>query len=275
MQRKSVIVTIAIILAIAVGIFSFFILRREKTAGLKIESTPTASVFLDDRLVGKTPYEDRISSGDYILKLIPENTSESTTSWQGNITLNPSVLTYVNRDLGQSELNSAGEIVTLEKIDEAEAQISVFTKLESATVILDGQKREKTPVLIRDVIPGDHDIGVSSPGFIDRSVSIQAISGYKVVLDFQLAVAPESQKTSDESKQEETENADNPRVKINDTPTGFLRVREGPSTATKELTKVSPGDEFVLVGEENGWFKIEYEESREGWISGRYASKIK
>lgn len=67
-----------------------------------------------------------------------------------------------------------------------------------------------------------------------------------------------------------------PYVQIKDTPTGFLKVRSEPSTAggdTTVIVKVYPGETYKLVDEnDNGWYKIEYETGKQGWISGQYAT---
>jgi len=60
------------------------------------------------------------------------------------------------------------------------------------------------------------------------------------------------------------------------TPTGFLRVRSEPSTAGEEVAQVDPGDRFPYLetDEDTGWFKIEYEDGEEGWVSNQYAKKV-
>jgi uncharacterized protein YgiM (DUF1202 family) len=71
-------------------------------------------------------------------------------------------------------------------------------------------------------------------------------------------------------------------VEILSTPTGFLRVREEPSSLGKEIGQVEPGKNYVLVetDEKTGWFKIEYlpaqagEDGKVGWISNQYAKKL-
>ena len=63
-------------------------------------------------------------------------------------------------------------------------------------------------------------------------------------------------------------------IKIKETGTGFLRVREEPSISASEAAQVKPGEEFDVLEEKNSWYKIEYEENKEGWVSGEYAEKI-
>jgi len=52
-------------------------------------------------------------------------------------------------------------------------------------------------------------------------------------------------------------------------------VRSGPSTSAKEIGRVKPGEKSVFIEEQEGWYKINYEEGKEGWISNRYAEKVK
>ena len=65
-------------------------------------------------------------------------------------------------------------------------------------------------------------------------------------------------------------------VEILETSTGFLRVRREPSTLGEEIGRVEPGEKYPLIqtDEKTGWFEIEYEEGKEGWISNQYARKI-
>ncbi len=66
------------------------------------------------------------------------------------------------------------------------------------------------------------------------------------------------------------------KVKIKPNSLGYLRVRSGAGRGNPEVAKVKVGDVFVVLEEANGWYKIEYEEGKEGWISGnaQYTEKI-
>ena len=62
-------------------------------------------------------------------------------------------------------------------------------------------------------------------------------------------------------------------MKINSPDIGWVRVREEASTASEELTKVDHNDTFPLKNSDSGWYQIEYETGKLGWISGKYAEK--
>lgn len=63
------------------------------------------------------------------------------------------------------------------------------------------------------------------------------------------------------------------KIKITNTPTGWLNVREGPGTNYKKITKVSPDSRYDLLEEKNDWFKIKIDDKTEGWITSEYATK--
>lgn len=281
MNRKAVLVILILLIAAGAGGWLFFSKSKKGISGLRVVSNPSASVFLNDQLLGKTPYENKYIPGEYTLKLIPDETGGSATSWQGDVTLEPSFLTFVARDLGPSELMSGGEVVTLEPLSGNEAQIAVFSLPDAASILLDGQEKGIAPIVLRDVLPGSHDVAVSTPGFVGRTVRVQATSGYKVAVNFQLALVKEPEASagatpSGETPQEaqRTEGLTPPYVIIKDTPTGFLRVRAEPSTAATELAQIKPEEKFPLLDEQEGWYKIRFAEGKEGWISGRYAEKV-
>lgn len=275
MNRKLWGLVIALIVVAIVG-FKFFTSKTSGVSGLKVISDPATSIFLNDKLIGKTPYEDKHPPGEYILKLIPEGSSPAT-SWQGKIVLNPLVQTYINRELGVSELTSAGEVMMLEKISQSVSQLGILSQPDGAAVILDGVERGTTPVTINDVSAGEHEVAVSSPGFKTRTVRVSVTSGYKLLVNFQLALAegselPASQLTGTPEAKDKKDGR--PLVLIKDTPTGFLRVRVGPSTSATETAQVKPGEKYTFLEEKEGWYRISYEQGKEGWISARYAEKV-
>ncbi|KPJ55094.1 hypothetical protein AMJ47_01040 [Parcubacteria bacterium DG_72] len=62
-------------------------------------------------------------------------------------------------------------------------------------------------------------------------------------------------------------------VTIKDTPTGWLRVREGPGIEYAAIDKVLPGESFPLLEESEGWCKIKIEGRIDGWVSAKYLIK--
>lgn len=63
------------------------------------------------------------------------------------------------------------------------------------------------------------------------------------------------------------------KVIIQDTPTGFLNVREGPGFTFEVFTEVKPGENYILLRESGEWYNIQVDGETEGWVSSRYSGK--
>ncbi len=119
-----------------------------------------------------------------------------------------------------------------------------------------------------------------SQGVSDTLIKLDLAKGYRVQLaahPAQTGEAAEDPEATDSATP--ATGSDDPEskqvmVKILTTPTGWLRVRSEPNTSGTELAKVDPDEEFPLVDEQTDWFKIEYEDGEEGWISSQYAEKV-
>lgn len=272
------------IIAIVIGGMKILSGRTPKQGVLKVASQPTAGIFLDNKHLGRTPYEGEASSGEFPLKLVPETTVEAIASWQGSVKISPGLLTYVNATLSQSEFTTAVDVLWLEKISSKVSEIAVATNPDGATASLDGEMKGITPVSLTNVTPGDHTLTVTSPGFLARSVKVKTTAGYKLNAAIKLALSPEGTPTPEASptgtptpKATPTKGSSTtptkPYVTIKDTPTGFLRVRLEPSTSSTEAARVNPGDQFHVEDTKSGWYQIKYDGKNLGWISGQYAEK--
>jgi len=288
-----------------IGIFILFILVRffffEKTNQLgriKVLSSPTAGVFINNEPKGKTPFEQKYPPGEYTVKLIPEGEDSKTVSWEGKVTVYANTLTYISRVLGTSDLTSAGEILSITKMEKKPkgetGEVSVVTDPAGSIVFLDNDEKGIAPLTLKDVPAGEHELAVYLPGFFRSTQKINVAKGYSVNAQFKLALdkthktleqeLTEKQKEASESaktestdsdmQEEDTKSASTSTSKntltIAETPTGFLNVRDEPSTAGTQIDQVSPGDEYEYTDEKNNWYKIKLSDGTEGWVSGTY-----
>lgn len=64
-------------------------------------------------------------------------------------------------------------------------------------------------------------------------------------------------------------------VQIQETETNFLRVRSEPSTVSEEIGRVASGERYIVLEEnENGFYKIDLEGGRSGWVAGWLTTDI-
>lgn len=286
------------ILALVFGLIKFIGGRSSREGELRVDSVPTASIFLDSKHLGRTPFREKVPVGEYTIKIVPESTIEQLASWEGKITVGHNLLTYVNSNLSQSELTSAVDVLWLEKISSKKSELAVTTNPDGATVLIDDETKGTTPLTISDLSPEDHSLSITSPGFASRSLKIKTTAGYKLIAALKLALSPSS-KPSEEATSSPTPTPSGkltptvkatptkaatssattpdpakPFVIVKETPTGFLRVRSEPSTAASESARVNPGEKYHLFDEQSGWYEIAYDGTNKGWISGTYAEKV-
>lgn len=279
-----------------------------KKGALSVTTTPKATIFLDGEHLGSTPYfNEKLKSGEYVLKIVPESTGQALTPWEGRVNLSPNILTVVNRELGLTQDESSGEILSFELLADKKAiSISVISTPDGAVIDLDGEPRGYAPISVDNVSEGEHIITISSPGFVEKTVKAKTVKGHKLIVSVQLAresVVPSPEPEADTEatpsaspkaspkvspktsplpsgtpkptpKASPTGDVARPYVQINSPDTGWVRVRSEPNTSAAELTKVDHGAKFPLKDTQNGWYEIEYETGKTGWISGKYAEKF-
>jgi len=293
MKGKLSLLLILVLLFIGFVAVRFFILDKQNEYGkMKIVSSPTASIFLNSAFIGKTPFEDKYKVGEYLLKLIPETTASDTASWNGKINIYKNALTYVNRELGSSDIASAGEIFTTVKMTKKPSnpesgEIYVETEPQGAIVTLDNDEKGVAPALMENVTRGDHELSVFMPGFFRRTQKINVDPGYRVNATFKLAIDQSSsfaKEPDDKTKTASSSGDTNSKiyVKIKSNDQGWLRVRVDGAINASESAKVKPGEKYEFLDEKTGWFKIKYNDNKdglvsgdftEGWVSSEYSTK--
>lgn len=260
--------------------FSFQLFTKSQTerGALQVTTNPNSSVYLDGKLIGKTPLckckpAEMLKSGEYSLRLVPVDTKLN--EFQEKITITKSVLTVVDRRFGESA-SSEGSVISLNPLKDAVAtELFVLSFPDQAEVFLDNNLIGITPLQVKNITASDHALRVRKAGYTEKAVRIKTAKGYKLIANIYLGVDDSfisptpTPPTASPSAALSTAS----RVTILQTPTGFLRVRSQATIASSEITRVSPGDSFELLEESDGWYKIKLSDGTLGWISAQYAEK--
>lgn len=256
-------VFLALAVLFALGYF------KPKKAGIRIVATPPAVVFINGSQVGRTPFESTLEPGEIGLKLVPEDKEKPLADFETRVLLSSGIQTVITRTFAETEAASAGEVISFEKTTGVEVSLAVVSDPDSAQVSIDGTPRGFAPYKTSMLTRGQHQIGVSAPGYSERTLTVNTLAGYKLTAIVKLAA---NQATA-QPFPSPTPTPKNLMVKILTTPNGFLRVRSGPSTNSEEIGRVETGQTYFLVEEDSqtGWFKIEYLTGQKGWVSGKYA----
>ncbi len=303
MKRKLVYLLLLCVLAVVgIGVkLLFFDAKDARVGHLWIQAVPDATVFVNSQAVGKTPFNQEFAPGDYTVKLIPiasegETPDRVGVTWEGKVTVSAYQYTYVRRELRNTEVESTGETLTIQRsaniLTSGTGEILVETEPDGAIVSYDGQDMGVSPYLVKEVLEGVHEISVYAPRFNRRTVQVRVVNGgYTTVARFQLGLDVEYEKKFafgqafeasrsallpgvSKAQPTPTPTPEVVSVEVLDTPTGFLRVRESGSMASREVSQVRPGEQYPYLEEVDGWVKITLTDGSQGWVSGEYVKKV-
>ena len=208
--------------------------------------------------------------------LIPDSFEKPLVPFETKIYLVEGVRTVIQRDFAESDEKSSGVIVSFEKTSGSEISMAVVSIPDGARVFIDGSEKDVTPFKTSLVLEGEHQLMVQADGYKEKKIKTRAYKGYKLTAVFDLTptdkIIEEEIGPSEKEEQQEVV-----KIEILSTPTGFLRVREESTTSSPEIGRVTPGEEFELLeeDEEGNWYKIKLDDDKEGWISSQYSQKIK
>ena len=231
----------------------------QKPAALQVTSNPEASVFLDGKHLGKTPYfSDQLDSGTHTLKI-----TVSEANYVEKINLFEGALTVVNRDLAQNFLAQSGETLWLDK---GKKGLLIVTTPNQSDITIDGVYKGKSPLLIDKIEAGDHKVVVAKENYENREFTIKILSKYQLVADVFLA-SIQAKNVNNQNQEQEVE-IKVEKIKVQKTPQGFLRVRKEPSLSSSEIGRVNDGAELEVIQQTEDWVKIIFAE-KQGWISNQ------
>ena len=240
-----------------------------KPAALQVTSTPEASVFLDGKHIGKTPfYSDQLKAGDYTVKV-----TVSDATYVDKITLTEGTLTVVNRDLSANFLASAGENLSLVPNQKG---FFIISWPEGSDITVDGKYIGKTPFLMKDLEDGEHKVLISKTGYLEREFIIKSSPKYQLLANITLA----SQIAKGGGSKQTTQKPQAKQVEILSAPGGFVRVRQEPNALSAEIGRINTQDTVEVIQEADDWLQVKFEvpsageADKLGWISTQYTKEI-
>jgi hypothetical protein len=252
------------------------ILTPKGKGALQVTSNVRAQVLLNGKDIGTAPVildqDKTITAGVYDLKIIPEDKNLET--YSAKVDVNPGVLTAVERTFLPGGLASS-YILTLEKTNSSEPQIFIATVPDEVLVAIDGESKDVTP-FSQNLSASEHEVELIKVGFTKKTIRVRAVKNYKLVLNVTLGAEADLEETTETptpiaspTLSPSPENT----IVIKDTPVGFLRVRETPSTSARELARVNPSETYEFVDENTSWYQIKLADGTLGWVSKTYAEK--
>ncbi|HBB76795.1 MAG: hypothetical protein A2186_01345 [Candidatus Levybacteria bacterium RIFOXYA1_FULL_41_10] len=270
-MRRIILFVLPLILITAIFLVTIFVVSKESGKGaLQVTSNPPSKVYLSGSYIGDTPLcrcklPEMIEAGEYDLRIVPKDAVFD--EFRERIKVSASVLTVIDRTFGKGA-QSSGSIISLTEIDDKKSSpLLVASFPNKAEIIIDSNREGLSPLLLDKITASDHEVRISKDNYKEKILRVRTVPGYRLEITAFLSIEPLKKATGSAS-------SDTPviqKIVILDTPTGFLRVREGSSAASQQVGQVSPGEEYDLLEEGNSWYKIKLKDGKEGWISETYA----
>jgi hypothetical protein len=300
MKKYLLPIVVTVLLLLIVGLIVKSIFFKNADAGLRVESIPQGEVFINGQSVGRTPFEsEKLTPGEKTIKIVPDSSFGNFTNWETKIKLTSKAMSLVKREFAETDNKTSGEIVTFEKgTDKKSTSLLVISIPDSVVVKINGESRGFTPVSLDKLSEEAYEIILSSPGFNERSVNIKLFNGFKSTLNVKLSAidegavtpvltptpittgtitptpSPSAKITPVTTKGPTPTIPEKPYILINETSTGWLRVRSDAAATAIEIGKVYPGETYALLEEKSGWIKINFKADTAGWVSGQYVKKV-
>ncbi len=236
------------------------IFNLQPKAGLKITSTPEATVYINGLEVSKTPYlDENLSPGGYLVKLTHEDVS-----WQGKAKLTKGTLSIINRTLSPNIASASGESLVL---DEGKGLL-ITSNPTGVDVEIDSVLQGKTPLFLWEFSSGEHNLTFNHEGYQKRILNITLPPNSLLHINVDLALSSINSFKAPTPALEIVKKA-----LIKQTPLGYLRLREKPSISSKEIGQVSAGEELIIIEEVPGWVKVRLTNNQEGYVSTQYIER--
>lgn len=176
---------------IALGLLWQFVLPNFRTSNAFLQITTgdlESKVFLDDKLLGKTPYQgEKLEIGDHTLRLETKllDPFNKTVTFSTSITLTPQALTAINYEFGPNDLVSSGDIRTFMVGD----GLSIITAPSGAAVWLDGEIVGKSPISLNPN-QGVHKLKITNEDYVSRELEINIEEDLRLVVEVFLSIDP-------------------------------------------------------------------------------------
>ncbi len=262
--KKKLGIFLIVVLIFGSAFFVINALNKKKMAGLEVDSSTPNLVYVGGKQVGKTNYNGTFPAGEVDVQV---------GSYQTRVDLQEGIKTIIVRDFDSTSGDSYGVVVSFEKLSGKDTGLAVVSTPDASQITIDGVSRGFTPLKLDDLTPGTHQVNVSAGGYIARKFPVNIVAGYKLIAIVNLSI-DKAFKTPTPTATPAATISNEIFVTILSTPTGYLRVRSQPSTASSEVGQVRPGEKykFIQQDKETGWFDIQLDASSSGWISNLYAT---
>ncbi len=179
--------------AVSTASMSHFVTVTVQSGTLAITTVPQkANVFIDNVFKGVTPLTlTDTPSGYHVLRITLPGYEDYVTS----ATVEPSKTVLIQAELRGDGTNTSATTVpavtTIAVTPRQNGSVALTSVPTGASVTLDGRYEGTTPVIVPDVLPGNHEIVLTYPGYAPLKQSISVGSSQTTAINANLVVSTE------------------------------------------------------------------------------------
>lgn len=265
---------------------NFWLEKSDANVLSVVSDPPEADVYIDDSLLGQTPYSTSdLSPGSYDLKVEKQGYEVQTSRIE------------INKD---SKLNASVKLFPIpvpSKVYKLEGSEKIYDVYSSNPTVYSNTSDWVKGVVYWNKTRGINisDIGLNKDlvfgYYLDYLGNLYDAAGEAISVEDGAALIanadrgaylrkePDGEGFSEAAKQtylEATglEVASGTQVEILETGLGWLRVREEPSLDGAEVTTVTVGETYTVLDQTEDWVKIQVDETTQGWVSAEYTQEV-
>lgn len=161
-----------------------------KSAGMRVTANIPATVRVDDKVVGETPFQ----ANDYKVKKYTVTITPGDTAYQPHqtsIKLLSGYLSQIDWNFASSADQSSGFVFEYETAkDKNKAELQLTASPDNVPVSVDGKNVGFTPLLLDTLSEGNHSVVLQAPGYEEAARTVKLTKGSRTVMTTKLAKKP-------------------------------------------------------------------------------------
>jgi len=272
-KRKIILFSFGAVTLFVAGILVFIMGHIQTKAEVRVESNIESDVYLNNVLVGVTPFTHETVAVKSFLKIVPHEKNKDYLPYETALSLTPQTKTIVRHNFNDVISNATTQIISLKNERENSSPITIITNPESAYVFVNNEYLGTSPLRIEKP-PATYSVQVMHTGFQAMQVTLKSALGYNLTAFLDLAVQSPVGSDTGKSVPLDRQQPSDRVVTILKTPTGYVRVHESPKESSQEISRAILGREYPFEGYSplKDWTQINLNASESGWILTRYAT---
>lgn len=254
------------LLSVVTILFVVLRLIRPGQAGLLVESNVDALIYIDGQEVGRPPYDVILPPKEVLVLIKPVDKRFG--NYETKLKLIEGVKTIIKKDFAEVDSLSSSATLSFEKIISGRSEVSLISYPDGASIFIDGRFVGYAPIKIQ-VEPGNHQLSILHPGYMEKSLPIVVYKGYNLTLRAKLSQI--------DQKQTNKIFPIGTKVQLSST---LENVYAEPGTSSAIIAEIDQDTVMEVVEDGGNWVQVEFDipgdqsSLNRGWVDKSKLTEI-